>query len=397
MAVTTLAIPGGQAANADVTVTLPESIPANSLALIRVEFNPTSGGTNTVTMPAGWTLVRNQVFSASFHSNLYAKAVGVSDSGASVLVDITSTTSKTCAYGLVLVGADIADLDDVAFVDVSASSTSHTNPATSSTPAPARVAVSFCGTRGSAAVTTITPPAGFTAVASAYNTGSGACAGMVAVNLTEDSDGVVGGGTWGLNAAQGAALYTLAIAAAASVSTVNLTPAAVTLTARPTYPTAVVNLTPATVASSARPVTPAPGQVTVTLLPAVLAVTGVQLPGTPAGQVSLQPATVGASSTPVTPTPGQVTLALAVVTLLLQGQPLAPAATGGVVSLQPALVTVQGRALTSTPGSVTVTLQAAAVLFLAVALQPPTGDVEPLRILAVGRPRPAVVGILRDR
>ena len=285
MAVTTLAIPGGQATNADVTVTLPGSIPDNSLALIRVEFNPASGGTNTVTMPAGWTLVRNQVFSSSFHSNLYSKAVGASDSGASVLVDITSTTSKMCAYGLVLVGADIADLDDVAFVDVSASSTSHTNPATSSTPPPARVAVSFCGTRGSAAVTTITPPAGFTAVASAYNTGSGACAGMVAVNLTEDSDGAVGGGTWSLNAAQGAALYTLAIAAAASVSTVDLTPAAVTvaaqvvqpvgqvnlapatvtLTARPTYPTAVVNLTPALVAVSARPVS---FQTPVQMLPA---------------------------------------------------------------------------------------------------------------------------------
>jgi hypothetical protein len=170
----------------------------------------------------------------------------------------------------------------------------------------------------------------------------------------------------------GIALELLSTLAAAGAGSVDLTPAALALTAvalDPEPQPVVVNLTPATLTFEAVPLSVA-GAGSVDLTPATLALTAVALDPEPQPVVvNLTPATLTFEAVALDPEPQPVVVNLTPAALTLTAVVLDPT-TGDAVSLTPAALTLTAMPLDPVPQPVTVALEPAALSLLAVALDP---------------------------
>lgn len=156
---------------------------------------------------------------------------------------------------------------------------------------------------------------------------------------------------------------------------VDLTPAALPLEAvalDPTPPPSSVELTPAALDLAAATLDPIPQPVTVTLTPAVLPLAAVTLDVVP-GQVTvtLTPAALPLEALPLDPVPQPVIVTLTPAVLSLEAVALDPqAAAGGTIDLTPAAFGLEAVALDPVPQPVTVTLVPADLGLVAVPIDP---------------------------
>ena len=257
------------------TLTIPAGAQVGDWVYIWTSHNQ-STDTAHQRMPAGWTAVDRVVYSSSFCSEHWSRQVVAGGAGtaggAGSTVTITFGGAARRAFFLACYNLPVE-----ARASMTAPGTTTTNTApTVVTVADDSTALEVWCERSSTASTSVTQPSGFTTLASVFNSGSGSASIAAADNTSATNPGdTVGGGTWTADVANpGVIIWTVAVEGSVSASTVNLTPASVTvtavvlqpvgqvnltpatvaLTARPIYPTAVVNLTPATVAVAARPV-----------------------------------------------------------------------------------------------------------------------------------------------
>ena len=159
-----------------------------------------------------------------------------------------------------------------------------------------------------------------------------------------------------------------------SVSTVNLTPATMTLAGvavNPVPQPVTVNLTVAALTFTGVAVNPVPGQVTVNLTPVVLTLSGIVLDPDP-GQVTtnLTPATLTLDAIALDPDPGQVTVNLTVADLTFTAVPVDANAGQATVNLEPPVLSLVGVVVDPQPQPVTVNLTPVTLTFDAVSLTP---------------------------
>ena len=174
-----------------VSAALPAALLTGDIGLAVVLYSPSLGALTVTPATAGWTLLQDITFGASYHVLVYRKSLGSGDSSTNITA--TGPTQKlTIAYEVIR-GATA--YDDIASFVGSVIQTTQTNP---SLVTDARdIAVAFWCERESVPTTGVTSPSGFTQRSQVYGTGSGATSAVVSTNLTEaPSPGPIGGGIW---------------------------------------------------------------------------------------------------------------------------------------------------------------------------------------------------------
>lgn len=151
-----------------------------------------------------------------------------------------------------------------------------------------------------------------------------------------------------------------------AISTVTLTPAVTTITARPLTVSSAVILTPATATITAPALGPSAGAVNRTLTPAASTISAVAVsPTAGSTSVTLTPATLTSSAIAVSPTAGATSVTLTPKALTIT----APAVVSTiVVQLSRPTATMTAVSVTATPQAVNVTLSPAAMSITAAAL-----------------------------
>lgn len=189
-----------------VSSALPAGLLAADIGTAVVLYNPSLGALTVTPATAGWTLIQDITWGASFHVLVYRKTLAPGDSSTNITA--TGPTQKlTIAYEVIR-GATV--YDDMTSFNGSVVQLTQTNP---SLVTDARdISVAFWCERESVPSTAIAVPAGYTKRDEVYGTGSGATSCVVATNLTEiPSPGPIGGGVWTSTGVSNDAIVTVVV------------------------------------------------------------------------------------------------------------------------------------------------------------------------------------------
>lgn len=210
MAVTHVGSTSGTNGTATWTRTLPAGLADGDLGIAFLSF---TANVVTPATPTGWTLVENVQWGAAYNFNIYQRTLAASDTTIAWSKTGTST-SKTADAVMVLRGAETV-LAGTANALSLTQVTSHPVPAASVASGQPIVTVVALGMRGSSMDTAIGAiPSGTTLGTQAWGTGGAASAVVTAYDLTEDTDGSVGSGSWTTTTIQAGVRYTIGVKAA---------------------------------------------------------------------------------------------------------------------------------------------------------------------------------------
>jgi hypothetical protein len=174
-----------------VTATIPAGTQTGDLGLMCIAW----GSAQTLTPPTGWTQVGSTLnFSGSSAGAFYRRSMLTSDAGGSLTSTVNVASRQS--IGIVVVRGVSDPHQGVSSAQTSTATTSHSNPTVTSLTGTV-VSIGLLLIRGSSLDAAIgTLPSGYTLIDQAWGTSSGACAAVLAHNLTPDTDGTVGGGNW---------------------------------------------------------------------------------------------------------------------------------------------------------------------------------------------------------
>lgn len=187
------------------TTTLSITPPSGSTGKFAVVFLVTSDA-NSITTPSGWTRFDYDT-DGNMRFGVYYRTLA---SGAAVSF-VGTTTDKKSALMYVFDGVDLTTPINTSETPAEAvyATSSTTRAIPSATVAGDRGAVTFVGSRGSAAPSSWTSPSPWADAAEAYNTSSGATTAAGAFRTY--TSGSVGGGNWTANASEARAVVYLII------------------------------------------------------------------------------------------------------------------------------------------------------------------------------------------
>lgn len=219
----------GTASNTTATFTPNVTVNADDLMVLQVDCNPATYVPGT---PTGWTAGPVSNVSASMRTFAFWKwAAGTENGNAQAWTSSQWATSVNKAIGWIIIrGVDktmwnaMSDADR--FEQVSTLSSATESVPTQTTDTSKKFGhVSMWNERSSTptAAGTITVPSGYTMTSDmTWRTGAGACNATVAwpTSLPEETDGSVGSGSWGNEAAGGVTVLTVAFPTGAATTTV---------------------------------------------------------------------------------------------------------------------------------------------------------------------------------
>lgn len=170
-------------------ITIPAGATVGQTAWIAGIYNPSTTDTTT---PAGWTVVRTIDFSATARARLYSKVLAGGEPGS--VVNFANATAQRQAFGIwTPTGATTTNV--TAGLAEATPGTAHVNATASSTDSGAQVI--FFLERSTTPSVSATPGGTWTARASAFGTGSGACSVAIADKVAVVPSGTtIGTATW---------------------------------------------------------------------------------------------------------------------------------------------------------------------------------------------------------
>ena len=326
-------------------VTLPAGIAANDSMWAVASF---SGTTQTLTTPAGWTVVDGPVDKGTtLRQYLLSKVAAGTEGGTTVQFTWSATTAKRVVEVIVLSGSHLTTpLHDFASKVETTAGTTHTSP-TVTVSTDGCWLVEFIADRASPGSASFTPGAGLALRDTQTDTGGGAISMAVADSSNDVAQGTQGGETWtGTISTANAILWTLAVAPDAAVP-VTATPSLISRTVTVNAPTV----------SAPSPATATPSLISraVAIQALVATITSTTFPDPISRAVTLPAPTIIASiaaiaapetvlsGTPTVPTPTIVTTsgAAPIIDVLTLPVTVNPPAiqTGGSSTAPPALIT----------------------------------------------------------
>lgn len=217
------------------SVTLPGTVASGDSMWAVSTF---SGTTQTLTTPAGWSVVDGPIDKGTVsRSYLLSKVAGGGDASASVAFTWSATTATRTTEVIVLSGSDpTTPLHDSASRVETVAGTTHVSP-TVTVSADGCWIIEFITDRGSPGSASFTPGGGMALRDTQVATGGGALSAAVADSAGDVAQGTQGGETWtGTVSTANSILWTVAVQPNAAVAATP-TPSVISLTATVNAPT----------------------------------------------------------------------------------------------------------------------------------------------------------------